>query len=167
VARNDPYPGGYVTRHYGRPSEDVHVLQVEINRGLYMDERTYRRSSYLPVLARHLAGVVAAIGEAAVALFEGDLPVEQDPRSSALPMPAPGWTPAVRLAAGSTSRYPRFGTAINIDWLSSLSARRMSRTHWTRLSSVTKTSGQTAFINSSLVTSRPPFSKKYFRRSNA
>lgn len=65
VARNDPYPGGYVTRHYGRPSEDVHVLQVEINRGLYMDERTYRRSSYLPVLARHLTGVVAAIGEAA------------------------------------------------------------------------------------------------------
>lgn len=65
VARNDPYPGGYVTRHYGRPSEDVHVLQIEINRGLYMDERTYRRSSYLPVLAAHLAAVIEAIGGAA------------------------------------------------------------------------------------------------------
>ncbi len=38
VGRNAPYAGGYITEHYGRPDEGVHVLQVEINRGLYMDE---------------------------------------------------------------------------------------------------------------------------------
>ncbi len=38
VRRNDPYAGGYVTRHYGRPREGVHALQIEIARGLYMDE---------------------------------------------------------------------------------------------------------------------------------
>ena len=38
VRRNDPYAGGYITRHYGRPADDVHVLQIEIARTLYMDE---------------------------------------------------------------------------------------------------------------------------------
>jgi N-formylglutamate deformylase len=38
VRRNDPYAGGFITRHYGRPADDVHVLQIEIARGLYMDE---------------------------------------------------------------------------------------------------------------------------------
>ena len=38
VRRNDPYAGGYVTRHYGRPVARVHALQIEIARGLYMSE---------------------------------------------------------------------------------------------------------------------------------
>ncbi len=38
VRRNDPYAGGFITRHYGRPREGVHALQIEIARGLYMDE---------------------------------------------------------------------------------------------------------------------------------
>lgn len=38
VQRNDPYAGGYITRHYGRPREGVHVLQLEVARPLYMDE---------------------------------------------------------------------------------------------------------------------------------
>jgi N-formylglutamate deformylase len=38
IQRNDPYAGGYVTRHYGRPREGVHVLQLELARPLYMDE---------------------------------------------------------------------------------------------------------------------------------
>lgn len=38
VGRNRPYAGGFITEHYGRPAQGVHALQVEINRGLYMDE---------------------------------------------------------------------------------------------------------------------------------
>ena len=38
VARNTPYAGGYTTRRYGRPKRGIHALQIEINRGLYMDE---------------------------------------------------------------------------------------------------------------------------------
>jgi N-formylglutamate deformylase len=38
VRRNDPYAGGYITRHYGRPRAGVHALQIEISRSLYMDE---------------------------------------------------------------------------------------------------------------------------------
>ena len=38
VVRNKPYAGGYITEHYGRPARGLHALQIEINRGLYMDE---------------------------------------------------------------------------------------------------------------------------------
>lgn len=39
VARNAPFAGAYVTQAYGRPSRGVHVVQVEIDRALYMDEQ--------------------------------------------------------------------------------------------------------------------------------
>lgn len=38
AVRNTPYAGGYTTEHYGRPEMNVHALQIEINRGLYLDE---------------------------------------------------------------------------------------------------------------------------------
>ena len=43
MRRNDPYAGGYITRHYGRPREGVHALQIEIARELYMDEGRIER----------------------------------------------------------------------------------------------------------------------------
>ena len=45
VTRNAPYAGGYTTRRYGRPRRGVHVLQIEINRGLYMNELDVEKSS--------------------------------------------------------------------------------------------------------------------------
>ncbi|MCG8539059.1 MAG: N-formylglutamate amidohydrolase, partial [Clostridia bacterium] len=44
VARNTPYAGGYVASAYGRPKAGVHVLQIEINRALYLDERKIARN---------------------------------------------------------------------------------------------------------------------------
>lgn len=55
VRRNDPYAGGYVTRHYGRPREATHALQIEIARGLYMDEVRIERAPGLAPLARDLS----------------------------------------------------------------------------------------------------------------
>jgi N-formylglutamate deformylase len=43
VEHDVPYRGGYSTRHYGRPDENVHVVQLEIARRLYMDETTLGR----------------------------------------------------------------------------------------------------------------------------
>lgn len=52
VRRNDPYAGGYITRHYGRPREGAHALQIEIARGLYMDEaRFVRREGFVRLQA--------------------------------------------------------------------------------------------------------------------
>ncbi|HUO89850.1 MAG TPA: N-formylglutamate amidohydrolase [Rhizomicrobium sp.] len=37
-ARNAPYAGGYTTHLHGRRDRDVHAIQVEVNRALYLDE---------------------------------------------------------------------------------------------------------------------------------
>jgi len=43
VAANKPYAGGFITEHYGRPAKGLHAIQIEINRGLYVDEQTLAR----------------------------------------------------------------------------------------------------------------------------
>lgn len=40
VALNQPYPGGYSTRIWGRPDDGYNAIQIELNRGLYFDEST-------------------------------------------------------------------------------------------------------------------------------
>ncbi len=54
VAHNKPYAGGFITEHYGRPARGLHTLQIEVNRGLYVNERTYQRSSGFVALANDL-----------------------------------------------------------------------------------------------------------------
>ena len=64
VSRNKPYAGGFITEHYGNPAAGLHTIQLEINRGLYMDERRFERSADFAALAGHiqmLAEKVAAI----------------------------------------------------------------------------------------------------------
>jgi N-formylglutamate amidohydrolase len=61
VRRNDPYAGGYVTRHYGRPREGVHALQVEIARPLYMDEARIERLPRMAKLQADLTQVIAGL----------------------------------------------------------------------------------------------------------
>ena len=39
VEINNPYAGGYITRKYGNTSMNVHTIQIEVNRKLYMDEK--------------------------------------------------------------------------------------------------------------------------------
>lgn len=39
LRRNSPFSGAYITAAYGRPRENVHVVQLELDRSLYMDER--------------------------------------------------------------------------------------------------------------------------------
>jgi N-formylglutamate deformylase len=61
VRPNDPYMGGYVTRHHGRPSRGVHAIQVEINRDLYMDETSY---AWLPDRAARVVNAVDGLVQA-------------------------------------------------------------------------------------------------------
>ncbi|MEQ9505297.1 MAG: N-formylglutamate amidohydrolase [Hyphomonas sp.] len=71
VARNAPYAGGYTTRRYGRPRRGIHALQVEINRGLYMDEQRITRAPGFAGLKDALQAVMAEIIEAAHLLPRG------------------------------------------------------------------------------------------------
>lgn len=74
VRRNDPYAGGYVTRHYGRPRDGTHALQIEISRGLYMDETRLERLDRFSMVQTQLLQVTAALTEAAPGLLR-PLPV--------------------------------------------------------------------------------------------
>lgn len=61
VARNAPYAGGYTTRKYGRPRRGVHVLQIEINRSLYMNELTIETTRGFDTLQAQLSDLSAEI----------------------------------------------------------------------------------------------------------
>jgi N-formylglutamate amidohydrolase len=61
VRRNEPYAGGYVTRHYGRPRERVHALQIEVARRLYMDEVRIAKLPGFGTLAARLGVLVQAL----------------------------------------------------------------------------------------------------------
>jgi len=67
VVRNAPFAGAYTTEHYGLPSREQHVVQVEINRSLYMNERTIEPNGNFDAFRTLISGVVrdlAGIGYA-------------------------------------------------------------------------------------------------------
>ncbi len=63
VALNAPYAGGFTTGHYGTPRRGRHALQIEINRALYMDERSYRRKPGFDRLRTEMTGLVAHLAQ--------------------------------------------------------------------------------------------------------
>jgi N-formylglutamate deformylase len=54
VSYNHPYKGVELVRRYGDPQRHRHSLQIEINRKLYMDERTLELREGVEPLKRHL-----------------------------------------------------------------------------------------------------------------
>lgn len=63
VARNTPFAGAFVVRHYGRPTAGCHAVQVEIDRALYMDERRILPSDAFASFKRALDAVIARIAQ--------------------------------------------------------------------------------------------------------
>ncbi|MEO3384797.1 N-formylglutamate amidohydrolase [Mesorhizobium sp. CAU 1741] len=61
VAVNDPYKGAYIVERYGRPAEQRHVIQIEINRGLYMDHGTLDRTGGFATLKENLSSFTATL----------------------------------------------------------------------------------------------------------
>jgi N-formylglutamate deformylase len=61
VKVNDPYKGVELVRRHGRPAENRHSLQIEVNRRLYMDEATLEKNAGYARLAADLDHLVAAL----------------------------------------------------------------------------------------------------------
>lgn len=63
VARNMPFAGAFITQHYGRPSRQQHAIQVEIDRALYMNERTLEPNSDFEAFKALLGRVIAEVAD--------------------------------------------------------------------------------------------------------
>ena len=63
VARNMPFAGAFIAQHYGRPSQGQHAIQIEIDRALYLNERTFEPNDNYDVLRRLLKGIISEVAE--------------------------------------------------------------------------------------------------------
>lgn len=63
VARNTPFAGAYTAQAYGRPSRRSHVIQIEIDRALYMSEEDLQPNANYSAMQRILSRVVGALAE--------------------------------------------------------------------------------------------------------
>ena len=59
TSRNKPYAGGFITEHYGRPLKGLHAVQIEINRGLYVNEATLEPTEKFADLAADIRTVLS------------------------------------------------------------------------------------------------------------
>mgnify|MGYP000532153511 CR=1 FL=1 len=66
VARNTPFAGGHTTQTYGRPIAHMHALQIEINRALYVDERTLERTNGYARVRADMTRLAEALNAAAL-----------------------------------------------------------------------------------------------------
>lgn len=69
VRRNTPYAGGFITRHYGRPQDGVHAVQIELARRLYMDEASLTPSAGFPRLQQAITRLIALLAAEAPGLM--------------------------------------------------------------------------------------------------
>ena len=65
VARNRPFAGGFTTEHYGDPRNGIHAVQIEIGRGLYMDEFRIARTAGFSRVAAQMDELVSALAQLA------------------------------------------------------------------------------------------------------
>lgn len=63
VARNAPFAGAFVTQNHGRPARNRHVVQVEIDRSLYMNEQQVRPNNNFAAFKALIDRVVADVTE--------------------------------------------------------------------------------------------------------
>ena len=61
VVTNDPYKGMELVSAYSNPAQNKHSLQIEVNRGLYMDEKTRIKTDGFNVLKEHLSLMIKEI----------------------------------------------------------------------------------------------------------
>nr|WP_310523116.1 N-formylglutamate amidohydrolase [Polymorphobacter sp.] len=57
VGRNVPYAGGHTTEFHGAPLTGIHAVQIEIDRGLYMDAQRLTRHDGFAAVAGRMAGL--------------------------------------------------------------------------------------------------------------
>lgn len=73
LRRNSPFSGAYITAAYGRPTQNIHVVQLELDRSLYMDEKLIEPRADFDLFAARFSRLVARLAQ--LRPLEGDMPV--------------------------------------------------------------------------------------------
>ncbi|WP_288410776.1 N-formylglutamate amidohydrolase [uncultured Sphingomonas sp.] len=68
VAINHPYAGGHILAAHARPRAGIHALQLEIDRGLYLDERFDQPGDGVAATAGWVRALIDALADAMLAL---------------------------------------------------------------------------------------------------
>jgi len=55
INHNTPFKGGHITRYFGKPAENIHALQLEMNKILYMNDA---EMEYDPKRAEQVASIL-------------------------------------------------------------------------------------------------------------
>ena len=63
AVRNAPYAGGFTTRTYGNPAGGRHVLQIEINRRLYMNETSHAKKPGFANVQKDLTSLIGDLAD--------------------------------------------------------------------------------------------------------
>tara|TARA_B100001093_G_C26728173_1_gene970937 strand:- start:306 stop:1178 length:873 start_codon:yes stop_codon:yes gene_type:complete len=61
VSRNVPFAGAFITQNYGRPRQSRHAVQIEIDRSLYLEERSVELSKDFYDLRKKIGTVLTKI----------------------------------------------------------------------------------------------------------
>ena len=61
VMRNTPYSGGFITQFYGNPRDGIHVLQLEINRSIFMDEKLLKKKRNIEQISKKIEKATKSI----------------------------------------------------------------------------------------------------------
>jgi N-formylglutamate amidohydrolase len=66
VGLNVPYAGGHITARHGKPASNIHAVQLEVDRSLYLDESLREPGSGFDSTARLIADIAAALAAKAI-----------------------------------------------------------------------------------------------------
>lgn len=61
--RNSPFSGAYIAQTYGQPARNIHVVQLEIDRSLYMDEATITPLPDFDAFADRVARLIGRLAQ--------------------------------------------------------------------------------------------------------
>ncbi len=76
VSRNIPFSGGYITQLYGRPAKNIHSVQIEISRALYMDEKQIEKNQNFKNFCESMKNIIFKITQMEKYLHELEIAAE-------------------------------------------------------------------------------------------
>ena len=62
VEFNRPYAGAFITFNYCQPRKNIHTLQLEVNRSIYMDEKNFEKNKQFQTVASHISKSIVDLG---------------------------------------------------------------------------------------------------------